>query len=196
MREGLKLLSSLILLLLASCGGGGPLDTDIEGELDSVMVYASPETTTVQGDLLKRVDFNGDNVCDTVLLSSTPVNLRVKVVPKPFLPETVVPSPVEVEKVQLVYQPKTTGAYPLNQTENMVAETVEPDTEVTFPVNIVSEGQADAIVNSGLPLPMEYYVVMYVTVRELYSGRRETITTGVNLSVGDFITEEENCTIQ
>jgi len=186
-----------LLLLTVNCGGGGGLlGDDIEGELDSVIVYVSPETSTVQADVIKRVDYNQDGICDDIVLSSAIVNLRVKVEPKPSLPEGVNPSPVEVEKVRIEYQARTAGAPVLSPVEQIIGVTVEPGTEVVIQTSVLSEAQVNFILNSGVQFPIEYYAVLYVTVRELYSDRSETITTGVNLYVGDFITEGEECALQ
>ncbi|RUM31875.1 MAG: hypothetical protein DSY42_02040, partial [Aquifex sp.] len=110
-----------LLLSLYSCGGG-----NTEGELDSVIIYASVDPSEVQADIIKWQDIDGDGICDAFFISPQQVNLVIKVTPNPGLPTTLTPSPVEVEKVKLVYTPRSANAIALQQTERLIGQTIEP----------------------------------------------------------------------
>ncbi|HIP42447.1 MAG TPA: hypothetical protein EYG91_00710 [Aquifex aeolicus] len=106
-----------------SCGGGST-----EGELDSVIVYASVDQLEIQADIVKK-DANDDGICDVFSIYPVQVNLTINVIPNPNLPANISPSPVKVEKLRIVYSPVSQNAIPLEPTEKFLTSTINPNTQ-------------------------------------------------------------------
>jgi len=187
----------LIILItfafIVSCGGGSGLDPDIEGELNSVIVYITPQQTYIQGDIITWLDTNNDQQCDTYLINSVIANFKIKVEPKPNLPESIPVSPVEIEKVQISFTPQTKTSPYIPETQRVLSITVEPNSEVEFSILLLSESIIYQMINELIEFPGEYYVSLTFSVREVYSGEKTQVLNGINLTVGDFYTNDEQC---
>jgi len=189
-----KLVCSFLLSgLMLSCGGGG-----IEGQLSSVIVSASVVQSSVDADTAFWVDTDGDKVCDTYSIQPTTVDIVVSVEPLPNLPSSLTPSPVEIQRIDVVYS-RADSISPSIPTEyRLVGMTLSPGSSATIPVEILSQSQKRNLINNyyllrinpSLPI-YRYYVNLRVRAREVYSGKTTTVERGFNMEVSDFVSENE-----
>lgn len=189
-----KLLAIGGVLFAISCGGETPNE-----QMSSVVVYASVNETNVNVDTAKWQDTNGDNICDSYSIEDTNIQVSFNVTPIPNLPEGISPSPVVIERVEIVYTPERNN-YPQLNTRNLtLGVTVEPETTAEVPITIFTVSQKIEMIdryfmlriNPELPV-YSYYVTLRFKVREIYSNDTETIERQTYIQVSDF-GPEANC---
>ena len=176
-----------LLLSLYSCGGG-----NTEGELDSVIIYASVDPSEVQADIVKK-DTNNDGTSDVFYISPVQINLTINVISNPNLPANISPSPVKVEKLRMFFSPVSQNAIPLESTEKPLTSIINPDTQQTITVSVGNTEPNNNLI-SLINTPAIYTAQIYITVKEIYSGNSKEVKVTMSFSVGDFITTDENCT--
>ena len=122
------------------------------------------------------------------------------VTPIPNLPEGVTPSPVVVERVDIVYTPADLNSPNLATSTITLGHTIQPETSINLepPIPVLSSAQKRNLINSyyllrtNMSNPIySYYVTLRFKVREVYSNTTETIERQTYMQVGDF--GPENC---
>lgn len=187
--------SKVFLLLFAglilACG-------NVEGQLSSVIVSASLEQSSVDADTAFWVDGNDDDVCDYYTIKPTTVNVTVSATPLPNLPDGVPPSPVVVERIDIVYLRADNTSPDLPEDYRSVGAKVDPDGSTVIAVEVLSQSQKRSLIdtyfllrsNPNLPI-YRYYVTLRIRVREVYSGITSTIERSFYMEVSDFVSENE-----
>ena len=201
MREkAIRILALIIALFLASCGGDKPSE-----QFSSVVVNMSIDPTSVDADVAFWVNTDRDenNTCDEYTINSTRINLNVSVEPLPGVDtQTVSPSPVSIESVEIEYIPTVTTAPSISKAYRLLGNTIVPGSPVTVPIEILSQDQkvnligitGGAILRPS-PQIYSYNVILRFRVREIYSGDVQTIERGLFMKVSDFISDGENCSL-
>ncbi|MCS7307155.1 MAG: hypothetical protein NZ526_01250 [Aquificaceae bacterium] len=182
----------LLLVFLSACGGG-----KTEGQLHSVIFSASASQSSITAEVAKWQDSNNDGICDspTPLSASTELVFRVT---KIDVPQNTNPSPVRVDLIGLIYNPTGTGGTvvhpqipPRFETRTVI---IQPDSSQTVSIKVIDESQTSQIANiMQRGSAFDYQVIMQVRYTEVYSGRTQTYTVNVTLTIKETA-EGETCT--
>lgn len=186
--------SKVLLLfvgLILACGG-------VEGQLSSVIVNASLEQSSIDADTAFWVDSNDDGVCDYYTIKPTTVNVTISTNPLPNIPGDVPPSPVVVERVDIIYSRADNTSPNLPEDYRSVGVKVDPDRSTVVEIEVLSQSQKRSLIesyyilrtNPNLPI-YRYYVTLRIWIREVYSGITSTIERGFYMEVSDFVSENE-----
>ena len=190
-----KFLFSLMFLLLfvslLSCGGGGSSG----GSERMRTVQVLPPTVSsnvIDADVAIWKDVNGDGkVCEpedtyTIGVSSVDVTITVKTLPN--LPSGLVASPVRVDSVEITYTPSTSTTPAIPTQYRALGIVVNPDSSVTFGVDVVPQDIAAAFIDQLLCSDKiyTYYVQMKFKVIEINTGKEETVQTALTVKLADF----------
>ncbi len=179
------------ILFAVSCGGEIPNE-----QMSSVVVSVSVNESNVRADTAVWRDTNEDGVCDDYdVAEDSTVRVTVGVTPIPNLPAGITPSPVVVERVEIVYTPADRTSPNLDTSTITLGYTIEPETTVNLepPIPILSSAQKSYLINTyyllrtNMSNPIySYYVTLRFRVREVYSNTTETIERQTYMQVGDF----------
>ena len=179
----------LLLVFLFACGGG-----KTEGQLHSVIFSASASPSSITAEVARWQDSNNDGICDTPTPLSASTNLTFNV-DKIDAPQNTNPSPVRVDLISLSYNPLGTGAHPpipsKSETHSVV---IQPGSSQTISIKVIDESQTAEIANlMQRGSAFNYQVIIQVRYTEIYSGRTQTYTVYVTLTIKETA-EDETCT--
>lgn len=189
----IKLMSCLFMLVfLNSCGGGG--DSGGAERLRTVQVL--PPTlskTVIDADVATWKDVNEDGfVCDfvndTYTIKPDLVDVTIAVRTLPNLPSSLVSSPVRVDSAEIIFIPSSPSVPTLPTQYRALGIVINPDTEVTFSLDVVPQNIKIALVDRLIcsDTIYQYYVEIKFKVIEINSGKEETVQTALTVKFADF----------
>ena len=186
-----SLMFLLLFVSLLSCGGGGSSG----GSETMRTVQVLPPTvssTVIDADVAIWKDVNGNGkVCepeDTYTIEPNSVDVTITVNTLPNLPSNLVASPVRVDSVEITYTPSTSTTPAIPTQYRALGIVVNPDSSVTFSVDVVPQNVKLAFVDSLIcsDTIYTYYVQMKFKVIEINTGKEETVQTALTVKLADF----------
>jgi hypothetical protein len=179
---------------LLGCGGGGGGGSSGGAERMKTVQVMPPtvDPNIIDADVATWKDVNDNGkVCeleDTYTVNPTLVNVKIEVKTLPNLPSNLVASPIRVDSVEITYTPSisTTPAIPTQY--RALGIVVNPDSSVTFDVDVVPQNIATAFLDQLLCSDKiyTYYVQMKFKVIEINTGKEETVQTALTVKLSDF----------
>jgi len=186
-----SLMFLLLFVSLLSCGGGG--SSGGSEKMRTVQVLPpTVSSTVIDADVAIWKDVNGDGkVCepeDTYTIEPNSVDVTITVNTLPNLPSNLVASPVRVDSVEITYTPSTSTTPAIPTQYRALGIVVNPDSSVTFSVDVVPQNVKLAFVDSLIcsDTIYTYYVQMKFKVIEINTGKEETVQTALTVKLADF----------
>jgi len=193
-----KIFASVVFFVLFAsllgCGGGGGSGSSGGAEQMKTVQVLPPtvDSNVIDADIAtwKDVNNNGE-VCepeDTYTVNPTLVNVKIEVKTLPNLPSGLVASPVKVDSVEITYTPSTSTTPAIPTQYRALGIVVNPDSSVTFGVDVVPQNIAVAFIDQLLCSDKiyTYYVQMKFKVIEVNTGKEETVQTALTVKLADF----------
>jgi len=188
------LLFLLLFVSLISCGGGGGGSSGGSEKMRTVQVLPpTVSSTVIDADVATWKDLNGDGaICDfvndTYTIEPNLVDVTITVNTLPNLPSNLVASPVRVDSVEINYKPSTSTTPSITTQYRALGIVVNPDTSVTFSIDVVPQSVKLAFVDRLIcsDTIYTYYVEMKFKVIEINSGKEETVQTALTVKLADF----------
>jgi len=183
---------------LLGCGGGGGSGSSGGAERMKTVQVMPPtvDPNIIDADVATWKDVNGNGkVCeleDTYTVNPTLVNVKIEVKTLPNLPSNLVASPVRVDSVEIIYTPSTSTTPAIPTQYRALGIVVNPDSSVTFDVDVVPQNIATAFLDQLLCSDKiyTYYVQMKFKVIEINTGKEETIQTALTVKIADFVEKQ------
>lgn len=189
----------LILFSLNSCGGGGGSSGGSETLRTVQVLPPTLNKTVIDADVATWKDVNGDGyVCDfvndTYTIKPDLVDVTITVQKLPNLPSNLVASPVRVDSAEIIYHPSTTSTPSIPAQYRALGVVVNPDSSVTFSLDVVTQSIKLALVDSLICSDRiyQYYVEIKFKVIEINSGKEETVQTALTVKLADFAEQQED----
>jgi len=183
---------------LLGCGGGGGSGSSGGAERMKTVQVMPPtvDPNIIDADVATWKDVNGNGkVCeleDTYTVNPTLVNVKIEVKTLPNLPSNLVASPVRVDSVEIIYTPSTSTTPAIPTQYRALGIVINPDSSVTFDVDVVPQNIATAFLDQLLCSDKiyTYYVQMKFKVIEINTGKEETIQTALTVKIADFVEKQ------
>jgi len=184
----------VLFVSLLGCGGGGGSGSSGGAEQMKTVQVLPPtvDSNVIDADIATWKDVNNnDKVCepeDTYTVNPTLVNAKIEVKTLPNLPSGLVASPVRVDSVEITYTPSTSTTPTIPTQYRALGIVVNPDSSVTFGVDVVPQNIAAAFLDQLLCSDKiyTYYVQMKFKVIEVNTGKEETVQTALTVKLADF----------